>query len=173
MYDAPNILVCQQDPFNYTAINQQGYEYYKDFMTGTLELNKSVVTWAGRDNLTYSQIIDKIYRSVDIDKIKIYFDWYKGSTPSSVASRLTFTTQIGKCIEFLPPNNLAKRNQLTIEVPQAESFIVYLTDPNWAIYTQGRKFMSCCHRQELGQQASWLLIGCTRVNNQSEARTAS
>ena len=87
MYDAPNILVCQQDPFNYTAINQQGYEYYKDFMTGTLELNKSVVTWAGRDNLTYSQIIDKIYRSVDIDKIKIYFDWYKGSTPSSVASK--------------------------------------------------------------------------------------
>ena len=25
--------------------------------------------------------------------------------------------------------------------------------------------------QELYQQASWLLIGCTRVNNQSEARS--
>ena len=33
-----------------------------------------------------------------------------------------------------------------------------------------RKFMSCTHCQEWGQQASWLLIGYTRVNNQSEAR---
>ena len=38
---------------------------------------------------------------------------------------------------------------------------------------QGWKFSSCCHCQEFGQQASWLLIGCTRVNNQSEARSAS
>ena len=38
---------------------------------------------------------------------------------------------------------------------------------------QGWKFISCSHCQELGQQASWLLIGCTRVNNQSEARSAS
>ena len=37
---------------------------------------------------------------------------------------------------------------------------------------QGWKFVSCRHCQELGQQASWLLIGCTRVINQSEARTA-
>ena len=35
---------------------------------------------------------------------------------------------------------------------------------------QGWKFMSRSHGQELGQQASWLLIGYTRVNNQSEAR---
>ena len=27
---------------------------------------------------------------------------------------------------------------------------------------QGWKFMSCSHCQELGQQANWLLIGCTR-----------
>ena len=38
---------------------------------------------------------------------------------------------------------------------------------------QGRKLMSCSHCQELRQQASWLLIGYTRGNNQSEARTAS
>ena len=38
---------------------------------------------------------------------------------------------------------------------------------------QGWKFMSCRHCQELGQQASWPLIGYTRVNNQSEARSAS
>ena len=38
---------------------------------------------------------------------------------------------------------------------------------------QGWKFMNCSHGHELGQQASWLLIGCTRVNNQSEARSAS
>ena len=38
---------------------------------------------------------------------------------------------------------------------------------------QGWKFMSSSHGQELGQQVSWLLIGCTRVNNQSEARTAN
>ena len=37
---------------------------------------------------------------------------------------------------------------------------------------QGRKFMSCSHFQELCQQASWLLIGYTRVNNQSAARSA-
>ena len=38
---------------------------------------------------------------------------------------------------------------------------------------QGWKFMSCSRCQELGQQASWLLIGCTRGDNQSEARSAS
>ena len=37
----------------------------------------------------------------------------------------------------------------------------------------GWKFMSRSHCQELGQQASWLLIGCTRVDNQSEAIIAS
>ena len=35
------------------------------------------------------------------------------------------------------------------------------------------KFLSCSHCQDLCQQASWLLICCTRVNNQSEVRTAS
>ena len=35
--------------------------------------------------------------------------------------------------------------------------------------TDRRKFMSCSHCQELCQQESWLLIGWTRVNNQSEA----
>ena len=38
---------------------------------------------------------------------------------------------------------------------------------------QGWKFMGCSHCQELGPQASWLLIGCTRMNNKSEARLAS
>ena len=38
---------------------------------------------------------------------------------------------------------------------------------------QGWKLMSCTHCQELGQQASWLLNGCTRVNNKSEAMKAS
>ena len=32
---------------------------------------------------------------------------------------------------------------------------------------QGRKFMSCSYCQELCQQASWLLIGCIRIYNQS------
>ena len=41
------------------------------------------------------------------------------------------------------------------------------------ICSQGWKFMSFSHCQELGQQATWLLIGYTRVNNQSEARSAS
>ena len=30
------------------------------------------------------------------------------------------------------------------------------------------KFMSCSHCKELCQQASWLLIGCPRVYNQSD-----
>ena len=30
---------------------------------------------------------------------------------------------------------------------------------------QGRKLLSCSHCKELCQQESWLLIGCTRVNN--------
>ena len=37
---------------------------------------------------------------------------------------------------------------------------------------QGWKFMSCCHCQELGQQAIWLLIGCTRLNNHSGTGSA-
>ena len=40
-------------------------------------------------------------------------------------------------------------------------------------FSLGRKSMSCSLCQELGQQASRLLIGCTRVNNQSEARVGS
>ena len=39
---------------------------------------------------------------------------------------------------------------------------------------QGRKLLSCSHCQSLGQQASWRLIDCIRVNiNQLEARSAS
>ena len=38
---------------------------------------------------------------------------------------------------------------------------------------QGWKFISCSQCQELGQPASCLLIGCTRVNDQSEAGSAS
>ena len=45
--------------------------------------------------------------------------------------------------------------------------------PHGLVGYQGWKFMSYVHCQELSQQASWLLIRCTRVNNQSEARTAS
>ena len=38
---------------------------------------------------------------------------------------------------------------------------------------QGRNLLSCSHCQELCQQASWLLIGSPRVNNQSKARKVS
>ena len=38
---------------------------------------------------------------------------------------------------------------------------------------QGWKFMSCSHCPELCHQASWFRIGCTRVNNQSEAKSVS
>ena len=41
------------------------------------------------------------------------------------------------------------------------------------VVAQGWKFMSCSQCQESCQQASWLLIGYTRVNNKSEARSAS
>ena len=41
------------------------------------------------------------------------------------------------------------------------------------IHLQGWKFTSFSHSLELGQQASWLLISYTRVNNHSEARSSS
>ena len=41
------------------------------------------------------------------------------------------------------------------------------------VYNQGRNLLSYSHGQALCQKASWLLIGCTRVNNQSEASSAS
>ena len=43
------------------------------------------------------------------------------------------------------------------------------------LYNLGGKFMSFSHAycQELCQQASWLMIGWARVNDQSEARSAS
>ena len=44
---------------------------------------------------------------------------------------------------------------------------------NFAASHQGWKFMSWSLSRELCQQASWLLIGCTRVNNQSEAKSES
>ena len=37
----------------------------------------------------------------------------------------------------------------------------------------GWKLLSFSQGQELGQQASWLQIGCTKGNNQSEARSVS
>ena len=39
--------------------------------------------------------------------------------------------------------------------------------------SKGWKFLGCSHCQALCQQASWLLIGCIRVNNHLEARAAS
>ena len=38
---------------------------------------------------------------------------------------------------------------------------------------QGQKLLGCSHCQELCQQENWPLIGCTRVHNQSEARSGS
>ena len=34
---------------------------------------------------------------------------------------------------------------------------------------QGRKYMSCSQSQELSQDLTWLLIGCTKDNIQSKA----
>ena len=45
----------------------------------------------------------------------------------------------------------------------------FLTPLMKAGVVQGWKLLSCCHCQELCQQASWPLIGSKRVNNQSEA----
>ena len=47
--------------------------------------------------------------------------------------------------------------------------IVELEVPEPTEVVQGWKFMSCSNCQELGKQANLLLIGCTRVNNQSVA----
>ena len=47
-------------------------------------------------------------------------------------------------------------------------YLVFRNLENRVVYdvivrAQGWKFMSCNHCQELGQQAGWLLIDCTRV----------
>ena len=47
---------------------------------------------------------------------------------------MAFTPNMGNCLVF-SPLNLESTNLLTIEVPPAESFVVYLTDPNWRSYT--------------------------------------
>ena len=56
-----------------------------------------------------------------------------------------------------PPPDLGRTAPLTVDI----------------VAPQGWKLMSCGHCLEFCQQVTWLLIGCTRVNNQSEARSAS
>ena len=53
--------------------------------------------------------------------------------------------------------------------------VAWCVSLGWVILAceQGWKFMSCSHCQEFCQQADWLLIGCTRVINESDARSAS
>ena len=52
---------------------------------------------------------------------------------------------------------LAGQTEVELTRSEADSALVD------SIYiSQGWKFMSCSHCQELGQQASWLLIGCSR-----------
>ena len=135
LYAHPNLLVCLEDPLDYTALNELGYDYYEDFLSGEPYYNRSIITWKGKkENLTYDQIFGLVYRQIDGIRVE-------------GTSRKRFIPQLGNCIEFLP-SNLARSNTIKIFLPPAESFVV-----------QGRKFMSCSHCQEFGQQASWLLIG--------------
>ena len=65
---------------------------------------------------------------------------------------------------------------LTCLIPAAGLLgITYLTEEATQFYgiTLGWKLMSCSRCQELCQQASWLLIGYTRVNSLYEVRSAS
>ena len=57
-------------------------------------------------------------------------------------------------------------------VDNEDEVFEYVLEPPTAA-AQGWKFMICSHCQGLGQPVSWLLIGYTRVNNQSEDKSAS
>ena len=62
-------------------------------------------------------------------------------------------------------------------VKEVREALLTTRDPRLTVINQSReqgwKLMGCSHGQELCQQASLLLIGYIRVNNQSEARSAS
>ena len=59
----------------------------------------------------------------------------------------------------------AKISQRTLLIILPLVFASFITGTIAEYEQQGWKFMSCSHGQELGQQGSWLLIGCISVNN--------
>ena len=63
-------------------------------------------------------------------------------------------------------SNVTRRGNTTSNLPRGVNTVPESRYQGW-------NFVSCSHCQELCQPASWLLIGCTIVNNQSEARSES
>ena len=90
-----------------------------------------------------------------------------------------FDAFLTQCRYFFDPdfpedNNIPTINtNLTEGAPRLLSYAPTISADFFFPSGQGRKFMSCCHCQELCQQVNWHLIGCIRVSNQSEARLAS
>ena len=72
-----------------------------------------------------------------------------------------------------PPNAIPPMGKAELEQLAGCAVVISRAIVVNMVKEQGWKFTSCSHCQELGQQVSWLLIGCTRVNDQSEARSAS
>ena len=87
----------------------------------------------------------------------------------------SFISRLDSTWRFQEIKRLKKQQEhLKTELSSAKERIN--VDPRrWSydLHTQGWKCMSCSHCQEFCQQASWLLIGYTRVNSQSEVISAS
>ena len=83
-----------------------------------------------------------------------------GQDSNEIHFRVKQTTQMGK---------LKKSYSERVGVPVSSLRFLFdgrrINDdetPKALEMEQGWKFMSCCQSQELCQQASWLLIGCTQ-----------
>ena len=64
------------------------------------------------------------------------------------------------------PNLLGQRRQQRLDHGRVQQLDHDQLRGEGRVSRQGRKFLSCSHCQKLGQQASWLLIGSTRVNTE-------
>ena len=97
---------------------------------------------------TFSDVVYKIYKNSNRSAKKIY--WKRSATLSK-------------------SNHSA--NKVIVKGPRFFCFVAVSAtwyDRRLQFLDLGWKFMSCSHCQELGQQASWLLIGCTRVNTTNQ-----
>ena len=91
---------------------------------------------------------------------------FKPTAPAAVAAnRPSRKSDLPKAEDFYAIYQQQKRRNSLSPAPSLSPSSPRAGGGERRSLRQGWKLMSCSHCQELCQQASWLLIGCTRVNN--------
>ena len=126
LYAMPTVLVCHDDPFNYTALKEEGYNLYFDYFQGLTSFNQSILTWGGINNKTVDEVQKKIYKKLDFNAISL-------DRPHQKKTRFTVAT--GYCVQFDLDQMEHEHNTFSIYLKMTGSFRLYISDPHWDSYS--------------------------------------